>query len=288
MKSIPNRILVALDLEGRAQAAAHFALRLSQAFGASLEAVHVASALKRPVLYPFALEAHDAKEHHLKARMQLKPAWPTTAILHEAIGNPAEAIATLATDRKIQLLMLGGPSEGLRHLILGGTARDILHVSPCPVMIVKHEVQESAEQHIVVACDSSELGRNSLTCAIAWARALGATLETLYVFEPPSFAYDPVSCAGASAVDQLREQEYSAFERFLTSVDFSGVLHKSTRVEGVPGEVINRVAGQRPSLITMGTHGRTGQSRLLMGSVAESVLKGATSPVLLVPASANA
>lgn len=282
MTVTPRRILVALDLEGRAHGAAHFAPRLAARFGARLDAVHVASALKRPTLTPFAMPDDQTEEHFARALSQLPEVDREAVKFHRLTGNPVERLTDLVSSESYELLVLGAPSEGLRHRILGGTTRDVLHQTTVPVLICQGEVAPDATTRIVVAIDQGATSAQVFPVAVSWAKVLGAKLECLFVFEPPSFAYDPASAVGASTIDHLRDAEFQLFRDFLARQDLRGVPHEVFTEEGQPAEVIRAHCDRSPSILVMGTHGRTGLKRLLMGSVAEAVLAQTKAPVLLL------
>lgn len=279
----PLRILVAIDLEGKARAAAALALRLGRAFGAQVQAVHAASKTRRPRFLRIPLTDEELKRHSDEARSHLPADWPAASPLIELDGDPATEIQRIAAENAADLLVLGGPTEGSRHRILGGTARDLLHSGPWPVLICRQEAAEGAEKRLIVALDLNPDSGETLESAITWSHKLGAELEIVYVFEPPAFAYSPEAAIGSSTIDYLREREFEAFRRGLDGQRLAGVPHSVRLEEGSPAEVIREVAEEGPSIIVMGTHGRAGLLRFALGSVAEAVLDGSSAPVLLVP-----
>jgi len=121
-------------------------------------------------------------------------------------------------------------------------------------------------QHILVATDFSDTAEAALDVAIGYARRFGARLHVLHVF-----------AAGEIAVTQLLADAAARAEPDVpVSVGGAG---------GDAADEILRYASRHPiDLIVVGTHGRTGMSRLILGSVAERVIRGAHCPVLVVPA----
>ena len=120
-------------------------------------------------------------------------------------------------------------------------------------------------QHILVATDFSESADAALEVAIQYARIFRARLHLVHVF-----------AVGELDVTQLLADAAARAEPDVpVSVAGTG---------GDPAEEILRYASRQPvDLIVVGTHGRTGVSRLLLGSVAERVVRGAGCPVLVVP-----
>lgn len=148
---------------------------------------------------------------------------------------------------------------------------------------------------VLVPIDFSPSARAALEYATFLAGKLGADLEVLHVWEPPGYvgpdtlALLPVA-AGQPGWDQTRAEVEREVDLFLSR---AGVRPKQLRVRietGEPSDAILRVAKEGGTdLIVMGTHGRTGLSRLLIGSVAEAVLRRSTCPVLTlrVPSKAS-
>ncbi|WP_028230292.1 universal stress protein [Paraburkholderia mimosarum] len=143
---------------------------------------------------------------------------------------------------------------------------------------------------ILVALDGSKTASHALDTAIRLALDNGAELQALYVIDLPVIAYDvpgyDPSIVRAAYIEEGRIILGDAQARMAQH----GVKGTSRPVEvELPAEdvaqCIQRVAAEWPAdLIVMGTHGRRGVRRLVLGSVAERVLRCATCPVLLVPA----
>ncbi|HSN91580.1 MAG TPA: universal stress protein [Anaeromyxobacteraceae bacterium] len=144
-----------------------------------------------------------------------------------------------------------------------------------------------AISRILVPVDFSPSARAALEYASFLAGRFGAFLDVLYVAEPPGYvgpdtlALLPVS--GQPGRGQARGDVSREVEGILARAG-ARPAHVSVRVEsGEPSDTIlsaSRDGGA--DLIVMGTHGRTGLSRLLIGSVAEAVLRRATCPVLTI------
>lgn len=143
---------------------------------------------------------------------------------------------------------------------------------------------------ILVTLDGSEFAERALEPALAIAQKFGAELILLRVVVPEEVV---ITTPGLGAIyydvkETQSQREYDEAEGYLYSLKtrWLGVeLHARSQVlSGAPPEVILDVAvAEKADLIVMSTHGRSGFSRLLYGSVAEAVLRGARQPVLLVP-----
>jgi nucleotide-binding universal stress UspA family protein len=130
---------------------------------------------------------------------------------------------------------------------------------------------------ILFPTDFSHTGDAALALATSLARDSGATLLILHVEEPP------IAYGGGEMYYGIPEPAREDLERMLDEVCpvDPGVPHEHLLVNGDPATEIIRVADEQGvNLIVMGTHGRTGLTRLLMGSVSEAVVRRATCPVL--------
>lgn len=133
---------------------------------------------------------------------------------------------------------------------------------------------------ILVPLDGSDLADRALPWADAWAGALDAEVELLHVTSAPAFA--PVS--SDDVYDYFDERDTLKAQEALEAAThrFTQARHIGTRlVNGLPSDTIVLQAEERgASLIIMGTHGRGGLTRTLMGSVASSVIRRSRVPVL--------
>lgn len=143
-------------------------------------------------------------------------------------------------------------------------------------------------ERILVPVDFSDHSRAALRYAVFMARSLNASLEVLNVYDPP-FSNDDIHIKMPDGVD-LTVQQYvlrqteEQMERMLGAIACVDELEISEKImAGVPDEVIiDRAAEGRFDMVVMGTHGRRGLARVLMGSVAERVTRSARCPVLVV------
>jgi nucleotide-binding universal stress UspA family protein len=126
--------------------------------------------------------------------------------------------------------------------------------------------------------DFSERSANALQLACALACDYGARIVILHVVAPAAIIY------GEGIVPPDPHEPSSKANEQLEQLEFPAASRAERRVEeGDPALKILQVAGEiNADLIVMGTHGRTGLGRLLMGSVAEEVVRRAVCPVLTV------
>ena len=144
---------------------------------------------------------------------------------------------------------------------------------------------------IIVPIDGSDLALQAFDAAIDLAKAIGAAIDAVYVIELGKAAMmsygDPQYTP--ACLDALRTEGECALTAASKRAADKGVPVSTELLDGDPAQEIVRCAEQRAARwIVMGTHGRTGLSHLLVGSVAEGVLRHSSVPVMIVPMRRNA
>lgn len=137
-------------------------------------------------------------------------------------------------------------------------------------------------QHILVAIDFGEPSSHALDVALDLARKLDAKLTLVHVWWTPTLAYS--SDIPWPVADIVREAQ-QMLDAVLVGVKLRYPRTDAILREGIPASQILAVAAEcGADLIVMGTHGRRGLPRVLLGSVAEKVVRRSPVPVLTVPA----
>lgn len=140
---------------------------------------------------------------------------------------------------------------------------------------------------ILIATDFSEYSVEALDYAVLLAKNFGADLYLFHAFEAlPYKVPETASTARPGAFEWLRtlkEEEEQKLNSLVGEVGQKGVKAHPIFKEGVPFREISKAAKEvGADLIVLGTHGRTGLERMMMGSVAERVVRGGPCPVFLV------
>jgi nucleotide-binding universal stress UspA family protein len=144
-------------------------------------------------------------------------------------------------------------------------------------------------ERILLPLDGSALAEQALPYAVALARCQGGTIHVLRVapilvpldVEASAIAYQQV-------VEEERAAAQSYVDRMVARLQQEGISAEGQVKMGDPaGEILETARQINASAITMATHGRSGLGRLLFGSVADQVLRGASVPVLLIRATAS-
>jgi len=233
-------------------------------------------------------EGHD--EHRLemlkqKLRDEYAPGHPINVEYHAREGDICDEILAMAREIGADLIVMGTHGRtGMSWLLSGSIATAVLRRAPCPVLALKSSeaVHKLGEARVILhPTDFSENSRTALKVARSLARDLGARLLILHV-TPPAILMD------GTVAGEIDPSAYRAsLEELRSRLDGPDLKYpvETRLILGLDREEILRTAQEVGcDLIVMGTHGRTGLGRLLMGSVAEAVMPRASCPVMIVKA----
>ena len=140
---------------------------------------------------------------------------------------------------------------------------------------------------ILLPTDFSECAAHAVPVAAQFARGAGARLLCLHVVEPavPAVGWSPVAEPLPLAVitERLEDSATRELPKLARAAECEGLDVEEVIAHGEPASEIVRVARERGAdLIVISSHGRTGLGRILFGSTAESVVRYAHCPVLVV------
>ena len=137
--------------------------------------------------------------------------------------------------------------------------------------------------HILVPLDFSATADQALAYAIAFTMPLQARLTLLHVLQiPPLTLEEGATALSGTYLEDLETEAHHLLQASLAQVQRAGLQGACLLVQGTPTQAIVDTAGaQEVDLIIMGTHGRTGLTHVLLGSVAERVVREAPCPVLV-------
>ncbi len=136
---------------------------------------------------------------------------------------------------------------------------------------------------ILIATDGSEYTKNSIEYGIELAKNTQAKLHVIYVIDTAAFASIPMDAAWESMYELLKQEGDEATKYVADKAEAEGLTAERFTVEGHPAEEIIKYAEKNSiNLIIMGTLGKSGLDRFLLGSVAEKVVRTSKIPVLVV------
>ncbi len=203
----------------------------------------------------------------------------------------ADAIVRFAEEHGMDLICMGGTGHrAIERLVLGDTAARVLRHSHAPVLTLRSRRDDGADfvfddfRRVLVAVDLGEGSRRVIEMGTALASPRGE-LTVMHVIESAEERglYRVPLQAPAEDVRAAVEWCEGALADLLTEVD-PGIVAPVRVVVGRPGAGILAVEREmEPDVTVVGTHGRHGFERLVLGSVAERVARRAVGPVLVVP-----
>jgi nucleotide-binding universal stress UspA family protein len=206
----------------------------------------------------------------------------------------AEALGRAAEDAGADLVVMTTHGRGpFARFWLGSVSDEFLRHTPVPTLVLRPRDDKGpasltarpALRHLIVALDGSDLAERVIDPATRLATQFGADVTLVLVLGSASDSAVVPRIRRSDPADATtpadRAEQY--LDRLARSIAEKGGTARTRLVrEGAPGEVLLGIAGNDPaSGIALATHGRSGITRLLMGSVADDVVRHAPGPVLV-------
>ncbi len=281
-----ERILLPIDGSDVADAAAEAAVAIARRFDAELHVVHVLEFGELPP--EFEDDAADEFAHLGEEAVRSATELATdagvdaTGVILEG-GRPVyRAVLEYTDEHDVDCLVMGTYGRtGLDRFVLGSVAERLLRESPVPVVTVHEEtVVDSTFDSVLVPTDGSDCAAAAVDHAIELATATDAALHVVTVVDLGVF-WDE---SAAIALDALEDAGERVTQRVVERAGDAGVATAETAVlNGTPHHEILSYADEHDvDCIVMGTHGRTGLDRVLLGSVTERVVRHSDVPVISV------
>ena len=289
-----KKILVPRDFSECGEEAVRYAVDLARRVGAEVHLLFV------EVLYADAYAPATVQKAPEEVLMQRllegipdeagAPVPVVRAVKRDIAAAPA--IVAYAQEHDIDVIVMGTHGRrGLRRLLMGSAAEEVVRTGPCPVLIARCAEAEAAEPPvhtaILVPVDFSRHARIALRHARELAALFNARLDLLHIVEDqlhPAFyntgvfsIYDMIP-----SLDERAEEELERFFKETEGPDVPATFH--VRHGNAAHEIGDYAREQGHSMIVMATHGLKGMEHFLLGSVAEKVVRLAPCPVFTVKA----
>jgi nucleotide-binding universal stress UspA family protein len=284
-----TKILCPIDFSPGAGSAQRVAVRLAAESNAELVLVHAwhipptAFSLDAPFPAQVVQQIADDSQRALDAAVR----GAVAAGVHHVTGKllngvPWTQIIDQLEQQAFDLCVVGTHGRtGLRRILLGSVAEKVVRHAPCSVLVVRPDSEAKPFTHVLIPTDFSADARHAIELAPKLVAPQGA-LTLLHVIEvPATYTSDLPTAEIARELDQRAKTAVADAAARLSTIATTPV---ATRIRvGAPGAQTLAVIEDDPAidLVVMGSHGRTGIKRALMGSVAEKVVRHARCPVLV-------
>ncbi len=297
-----TNILVPTDFSTYANYALKYAIALAKQFSGTIHFAHVLdraalAGVRGNEMWLAESESHaliDSMREHATSRMahlkQIADDEGVKSETHVVLGNPTEEILRIAeqTDSTLIVMATHGRS-GVEHLVFGSVAEKIVRQSPVPVLSVKHPEHEFVKEYdltleikrVLFPTDFSPFSDKALPFAISFAKEFDATLVIFHATEVPIVLPEVVPDSAIQLGPQMEDESRQLVQKMcdnITDVKVEGEVRIGTPFR----EIASYAEKIGADLIVVPTHGRSGLSHVLFGSVAEKVVRVAKCPVLTI------
>ena len=215
---------------------------------------------------------------------------PATAIVDEAAKDPGTLIAMSSHGR-----------SGLARWWMGSVADKVLHMADNPLLLIRSQAQapatqESKPERLIVPVDGSELAEEILPHVVHLSRAMDLPVELVRVTMSEAEYYQAMSMglrvlpptmpSFQSFSEGMDGEAFQYLVEIRERLERQGVATVHARLlQGSPADsIVDLATSSGHSLVVMTTHGRSGVGRMVLGSVAERVVRQSGGPVLLIRA----
>ncbi len=289
-----KKIVVATDFSEQAEVATSHAFALAKKSGAELHVVHalgisaVGAAMPYPVTVPEVYsvqvsEIRKAERERLDSLCESFSGQGVTVIPVFVEAHPDEGIVHAATEIGADLIVVGSHGRsGLSRFLLGSIAEAVAKRAECDVLVARDVVPEGGYSRILVPTDFSEVSDKAIAAAAMLVNTKGE-VELFHAWQMPGGA----ATYWGEVSDGLRENiRRGAMEFGLKSIagyaGSPGEFSFSEEEGDARHALQKRVDSGQYDLVVMGTHGRRGLGRMLLGSVTESTIRHTKKSVYLV------
>jgi len=293
MSAPAQRILVPTDFSETAARALDLALDLARRFAAEIHLLHVRVLLEDP--------HHEEEYHRELERLMTREDQRTREVLGNArdatrqvVVHPhlvrglseAETICETVSDLGCDLVVMGTHGRrGLKHFLLGSVAERVVRSCPIPVLTVRPSASARSLEggRFLVPTDFSEAATTAVSTAAAWASTLGASVTLIHVIEPVIYPeFYAVDIFPDDMMDRIEERSREALDK-LAREQLEELPWKVEVTVGRATEAILEAANPaQHDLVVIASRGLSPIEQMLLGSVAEAVVRRSELPVLTV------
>ena len=213
----------------------------------------------------------------------------TTAVLDDPI---ATALQTYAASHDVDLVVVTTHGRGaFSRFWLGSVADTLVRCAPMPILLLRPrqtppDLDQMPEmKHILVPLDGSALAERILPPATALGAVTNAAFTLLQVVPPEAAGYEtdwPTARTEAGMLRTIQAGAQTYLDRVAECLGAQSLgVHTAVLSGQTAPAILEYAHSHAVDLIALATHGRSGAARILLGSIADKIVRGATTPVLL-------
>jgi nucleotide-binding universal stress UspA family protein len=299
MDNTAMRVLLAIDGSGPAELAMDLVAKVGWPAGSDIlvaEAVETGADLFGGPWPAVAMVQADRLEADIRAeadqivhQARERLARPgLTVEAHVLRGRPATAIVNLARDMRSDLVVVGSRGHGtIESMLLGSVSAEVVDHAPAPVLVARG----SRIERVVLAWDGSSCAKRAAGLLRMWPIFAGSQVRVVSVADVriPWWSGFPLDRSPElmpiyhDAADASGKQHDELARDMTAQLQGAGLTAETDRRDGdAATEILAAARASSADLIVIGTHGRTGLKRIVLGSVARNVLQHAGCSVLIV------
>jgi nucleotide-binding universal stress UspA family protein len=277
-------ILLATDFRPASEEAAHVVVQVAARFGSQVSLLHILEPLPT---WPVALvqEQEQASKLLRDFAQKLADQHVKVADCSIRVGPAADVIVHKANEINPDLILIGaGEETTFGRFTVGAIAQAVMEHSARPVLAVRPGAPQLAFQKILCPVDQSSVSRRGLKLAIRLAQAFQAELLVLTVVPIPGELNTGLANGKFKEALSVHQKNWRhEFDEFVAPFDFGSIRWAKEVRTGAAHQAIAAAAFEHQAdLIVMGSTGRTGIIRLLMGSVTRRLLRQLPCSLLVV------
>ncbi len=287
-----KRILVPLDGSEVAASVLPYIANLAKQLAASVTLFMVIAPSRTAPEMAYDAVREEAEALVQRRAQELQSSGVETAT-EVVTGEPAQEIIDYAKEEKFDLIAIGTRGHsGIRRGILGSVTDEVVRSSPIPVLVLSPGAVQTATSNefklstVTVPLDGSDRAENALPYAQRLAEQLSLELRLLRVVSISSVALTAVDggVVDTTSMEEDLEAEASGYlSELADSLAAKGLQVAWAVHKGSPGlAIVDSLKSVTDTMVAICTHGRSGLRRLVIGSVADSVIRSAEVPVLVL------
>lgn len=284
-----DRILFPTDGSEGAQAVFDHVLEFTENHGATLHILNVADTTHESVTR-IGRDVVDVLEREgeeiVEAAAERATDWEISTVTAVHQGRVPETITAYADEHGIDLIAMPTHGRtGLERVLLGSVTERVIRQAPVPVFTLRPDEEPSQYpyRNVLVPTDGSECATTALSSAVDIVKASRATLHVLSVVDVTSLGVDVRSEFQTTALEEKANQVVEEATEAAESASVDSIVDNVVFGDSIYRAIDSYIEEHDVDLVVIGTHGRTGINRYLLGSVTEKTVRRAAVPVLTVP-----